>query len=112
MLTHKDMVVGRLFKLTRLVSKEHQDHWFKYPKGLLVRLDGVHYEDAYDMPVVDTEDGPMHIITNERTEISYGFDLPFDGMHDSFDIEDLEPATDDELLDTPQIRAKIIPFRY
>jgi hypothetical protein len=96
MLTDADMIVGRHYRLKETQGHEHQDHWFNYPKDLIVVLDYiVEEEDIRDYGIIDTEDGPMQTIVSLGVGQVYHFDIPSCGMAYVFSPKDLELVEDD-----------------
>ena len=83
-MTLEEMVVGGLYRLKETVEQEHQDHWFTFPAGLIVRL-------------VDIDD-------------EYHFDIPVCGMSYVFAPANLDPATEQDLL-VSTVQATIEPCR-
>jgi hypothetical protein len=79
---------GDYCRLLQEVTQEHQNHLFTYPKGLIVRLEDV------------TPEGVFH------------FDIPLQGMSYTFDPETLEPASERDVANSPEVIIVALPFRW
>jgi len=84
-----NLLIGEHYRLRHEVKKEHQDHLFTYPCGLLLQLESIEVVDwkAEDDPVV-----VCHFVTVEE------------GMSEVFAPEDVwgfDPATEPHVTIEP-----------
>lgn len=92
------LTIGNFYKLIHTIENEHQDHFFTYPAGLIVRLKFITTEDELSHFYVDNEDGVFDRFKKIGEYKVYHFDIVSDGgMSYVFREEDVEPASQDDL---------------
>lgn len=105
-----DMKVGNYYRLNKKMEHEHQDHWFTYPAGLIVRLNNISREEDLYSHWIETEDGPMQHYGSNGFFNVYHFDI-VDGSCYVFDPKELEPASKED-WDNCRIEVLIEPMRW